>query len=93
MSDLTFWNKAASSQMRTIMANTISIEIDNIFTMIRGAVYEKGRTKDMAIADMLAILQKDDKTLTDLAEANDKNYLFWQEANIAGSIVGSTGGK
>lgn len=80
MSDLTFWNKAASSEMRKIMATTLSIQIDNIFTMVRGAKYESGRTKEMAIADILDLLQKEDKTVADLAKTNDKNYLMWQEA-------------
>ncbi len=80
MDDLTFWNHAASSDARKIIASTLSIQIDNIFTLVRGATYKEGITKEMAVADIFAILQKDDKTLTDLAEANDKNYLFWQEA-------------
>jgi purine-cytosine permease-like protein len=77
--DFTFWNRAASSNMKRLMASTLAIQMDNVFTMIRGAKYEDGITKDKAISDIVDILVNGDKTVLDLAEVNDNNYLFWQE--------------
>jgi len=79
MSELLFWAQSASSDARSIQAKGIAIEIDNIFTLVRGATYEKDKTKEMAIDSIAAILIVESKTIKDLAEENDKNYLFWQE--------------
>ena len=78
--ELAFWNKAASSDTRKIDAHTLAIQMDNAFTKIRGAKYEANITKEKAINDMLVILTNGDKTVADLAEINDSNYLFWKEA-------------
>jgi hypothetical protein len=61
------------------MAHTLSIQIDNVFTLIRGARYENGATKPKAIESMLAILLADLKTVVDLALAADALYKFWKE--------------
>lgn len=77
--DFSFWSKTASSDMRKLMANTLAIQMDNIFSMILGAKHEEGKTKDTAVADIVSILTNGDKTVLELAEVNDKNYLFWKE--------------
>lgn len=75
--DFTFWNKTGSSEMRKLMANTLATQMDNIFTMIRGAQYEKGVTKENAINGMMNILAVGDQTVSGLAELNNNNYAFW----------------
>jgi len=80
MSLLTFWNAADSGEMRSLKVSTLAIQMDNIFTMVRGAKYEEGKDKGSALQDIKNIMTSPDKTVKDLAAANDENYLFWQEA-------------
>jgi hypothetical protein len=79
MEQLTFWNKAASAQMRKLQAQTLSTQIDNVFRLIRGAKYESGVTRAQAIAGMVATMTDAEKTIADLAEVNDASYQFWGE--------------
>jgi hypothetical protein len=79
--DFTFWNKTGSSDMRNVLANTLAIQMDNIFTIIRGAQYENGVTKETAINGIMNILSVGDQTVSDLAELNNRNYVFWNGDN------------
>jgi hypothetical protein len=79
MTELTFWNQAASAAMRTLQAKTLAAQMDNVFCMVRGATYEAGVTRAKATADMVEVLTDADKTIADLAEVNDANYKFWGE--------------
>jgi hypothetical protein len=79
MSELTYWNNTDSDNMRLTKVNEIAIEMDNIFIKERGAKYEKNKSKDTALEDIKNIMTNSDKTVQDLAEVNDNNYLFWNE--------------
>ena len=75
--DFTFWNKTGSTEMRQLMATTLATQMDNIFTMIRGAQYESTVTKEIAINGMINILTGGAQTVSDLAEFNNNSYAFW----------------
>lgn len=79
MQQLTFWSNADTSAMRELKTSALATQMDNIFTMIRGATYEENKSKESAIQDMKKIMTTADKTVSDLAAANDDNYLFWKE--------------
>jgi len=79
MKDLTYWNTAASADMRKIQATTLAHQIDNIFMEMRGAIYEEGKEKEQIIGDILVVLTDAGKTMRDLAAVADANYLFWGE--------------
>ncbi len=83
MDQLTFWNPTASSEMRKVQATTLATQMDNVFTLVRGAKYEKKVTKGNAIARMTDVLIDSEMTVADLAAACDDQYLFWEEkANV-----------
>lgn len=79
MPELTFWNQAASSEMRKLQATVISNQMDNFFRQIHRAVYEEGVAREKAVSGMVNILTDEEKTISDLAEAADANYQFWGE--------------
>ncbi len=81
MSELTFWNAAASSDLRKLQATTIANQMDNVFRDIRKANFEAGVTKEEAVAAIIDTLTVADKTISDLAAAIDAKYLFWEEGN------------
>ncbi len=83
MSELTFWNQAASTEMRKLQASTLANQMDNMFRHIRGAQYEEGVTREKAVADMVNTLTTENRNIADLAAVNDANYLFWgEEQNV-----------
>ncbi len=59
------------------MANTLATQMDNIFTMIRGAQYERGVTKEIAINGMMNILTVGDQTVS-----------VWQNSTITTTPFG-----
>lgn len=77
--ELTFWGHADSEEMRTIILNGLSIQIDNYFTKLRGARYENGSCRDNALEGMQEILGNSSKTVEDLAQVCDVHYRFWKE--------------
>ena len=79
MQNLLFYNPAAGSGTLENEAKMLADELDIIFRKIDGAKFETGVTKAKAQADMVAILKKATKTMADLAEVVDSNYLFWGE--------------
>ena len=79
MENLAFWNSTSSPEFRKIQAQTLSFQMDNVFRMVRKATYETGTTQEKAINDILKILLDKEKTIADLAAANDHHYLFWGE--------------
>ena len=81
MRQLTFWNAAASPELREVAASELTLRIDKVFRVTRGATYEDNRTHDDAIADMRSVLLSADDTIERLAEINDANYRFWQEGS------------
>lgn len=79
MDQLTFWNPTASSEMRKVQATTLATQMDNVFTLVRGAKYEKKVTKEKAIATMVDVLVDSGMTVADLAAVCDDQYVFWGE--------------
>jgi len=79
MTDLAFWNKAASDEIRGINAQSLAIQMDNVLTKIRLAKYESGKNGGTAVSGIANILVGPNKTVTDLAAVIDENYLFRQE--------------
>jgi len=78
MDQLTFWARSSSAEMRQLQARAIALAIDDNFRG-RGAQYEQGRDGGKAHQDTANILSDEKKTIANLAEACDKNYLFWKE--------------
>ena len=84
MDELLFWNKSSSEKIRKIQVDALSIMMDNVFRDTRGAKYEKGIAGEQAINDIKTTMLNPDNTVADLAEINDKNYLFWGEDHDQG---------
>lgn len=79
MSNLTFWNPTASADMRKFQATALANQMDNVFRLIRRAKYENDVTKEKAVTDITNTLINEDKTICNLAEVIDVDYLFWGE--------------
>jgi hypothetical protein len=84
MDELLFWNKSSSEKIRKIQVEALSIMMDNVFRDMRGAKYEKGISSEKVINDIRETMLNSDNTVADLAEINDKNYLFWGEGHDQG---------
>ncbi len=80
MNQLTYWAQSASGDIRKVQAAALAIQIDNVFRDIRGAQYEQGITNQTAVDNINETLLDKNKTIADLAEINDRNYLFWGES-------------
>jgi hypothetical protein len=83
MSELFFWNSAASPQMREVQARSLSAQMDNLFRAFYGAAYETGQDAGTAAQAIVGIMVQSDRTVMDLADANDSIYRFWKEAEHA----------
>jgi len=79
MSELTYWNQIADADIRKVQAAALANQMDNVFRQIRRAEYEDGITRAKAVGDMVNTLTNKEKTISDLAEIIDANYLFWGE--------------
>lgn len=79
MSDLLFFNNLSSGDLRRQEAIIIADQLDNIFRLGRGAVYEASMDRAKAMQAMVNVLTDEKKTVAELAEASDKAYHFWQE--------------
>jgi len=82
MHALAFWDDAASDDLRRLQAQALAIEMDNVFRLIRGARYEEGADTGTAVRAMCEVLTSRDRTMSDLAAANDANYRFWREGSV-----------
>jgi len=82
MDELTFWGHADSDAMRKIILEGLSVQIDNYFTKLRGAVYEDGSDMEKALSGMQDILKEAFKTVENFAQVCDDNYKFWQENEL-----------
>jgi len=80
MKQLTFWNQAASPDIRSVAAKTISFQLDNMFRMFDKAVYETESSKNKAVKSMQRILMDESATVFDLAVEIDNNYRFRGES-------------
>ena len=80
MSSLTFYNPVSSPDHLKIEATLLADTIDRVFTSW-GAKLENSISRNQALEEMVKTFLDKDKTLLDLAEVNDKNYLFHNEKN------------
>ncbi|MCF2518544.1 hypothetical protein [Dyadobacter sp. CY351] len=78
MSELTFYNPAASRDHLKIEATLIANTVDQLFSAF-GVKLENNISRNGALSAMIEVLMDDSKTIEDLAEANDTNYLFVNE--------------
>jgi hypothetical protein len=74
--DLTYWNNLGSEEHRKQHAQTLSIQLNNMFIMIFRASFEDGITPDAAIADLYKGLSSGSTTLPELGETADAAYRF-----------------
>ena len=79
MEQLTFFNAAASEEMRRFQAGTIAKQLDNFFRQIDGAKFEQGISGVDALADMTNALLTAEQTMAGLAGVVDDDYRFWEE--------------
>lgn len=79
MKDLTFYNPLVSSDFRRNQALMLADQLDNVFRMGRGAIFEPGVERGDAILKITGLMTDGEKTVEDLAELVDDLYKFWQE--------------
>lgn len=79
MNVLLYWKETQSDSARRHDAESLAIQIDKVFREVRGAEFEHGVTRLQAIEQMLNILTREEKTVSELAEVADKSYRFWRE--------------
>lgn len=79
MDQLTFFNAAASADMRRFQAGTLAKQLDNFFRQIDGATFEAGKNAIAALSDLRDALLKADNTMAGLAAVVDAAYRFWDE--------------
>ncbi|OOQ61697.1 hypothetical protein BC343_01080 [Mucilaginibacter pedocola] len=76
MSQLPFFDNGASDDIHRAAAIMLSIRIDSEFVNVYLATYAEGKSKEDALDAISAVLQKAEKTITDLADEVSKNYIF-----------------
>ena len=80
MNQLTFWNQAASPELRLLAAKTICIQLDNMFRFHDKATYESESSLEIAIENMHHVITNEHNTIADLAINIDDNYKFRRES-------------
>lgn len=79
MKELAFYNLSPDIEFRKVQASALAFQIDNVFRMIRRAVYESGTTQEKAVNEIISTLLDEKKTVAHLALVSDRNYVFWGE--------------
>ena len=79
ISDLTFFNTLSSSAAQAQDAAMIADELDNIFRVGRGAEFEDGVDRLIAMDAMVTVLSDPEKLVMELAQTVDDMYRFWKE--------------
>ncbi|MBR8534674.1 hypothetical protein KDU71_03815 [Carboxylicivirga sediminis] len=79
MSELSFYNPTISKESLQAEAINLANTIDSAFIVGMGAKLENNITQEKAINSMVEILIDETKTIEDLANKNDENYLFLNE--------------
>src|SRR5260221_12155411 len=82
MKQLTFWNPAATGNMRELTATGLATQLDKFYMKVLFAGYEDGYEFHKAIETMKETLCAADKTLCQLAEIIDEIYHFRGEQPI-----------
>ena len=79
MGELKFYNPASGPDHLKIEATLLADTIDRVFTAW-GNRLEEHVSRNEAMAAMIGILLDKEKTIGELAETNDKNYVFFNES-------------
>jgi hypothetical protein len=79
MRQLTYFNAAASDDMRRFLAGTLAKQLDNFFRQIDGARFEDGTDPVAALSDLSGALLAAEQSMADLAMVVDQDYRFWEE--------------
>lgn len=79
MSELQYFNPAASPEQLDTEIKMLADITDKIFIVGRSAQYEEGIDKTQAMAAMVTVLRDEDKTMEELGDVVDELYLFWNE--------------
>jgi hypothetical protein len=79
MSDLTYFNSLSSNSEREVAVKMLAVQLDNTFIKTYQCKYEAGVVNSAAIADLVSILTKSDKTMLDLGQKTDDLYKFLTE--------------
>ena len=82
VSDLTFWNTLASDDLRRTQAQTIGIQLDNMFRVIYLGDYEEDVEREAAIRHLQEALAKADTALPALGRLVDDHYDFAEAPNV-----------
>jgi hypothetical protein len=76
MKELTFWNPAATPEMRKMLAMSLAAQLDKMFILALRAQYEDGFDVTKAVQTMAATLTREGKTVCELAAVIDETYAF-----------------
>ena len=60
-------------------AKSLALQMDKIFRMFRGASYQEGVSRVIAITKISEILKVQGQLVADLADKTDDKYLFLRE--------------
>ena len=77
--DLTFFSKDGTNDVLDVRAKSLAMQIDKVFTMIRGASYEENMSRLTAVTALVEVLKDGEKSIAELADTADDQYLFFQE--------------
>lgn len=93
MSDLTFFNSAASEAVlktnAALIAHMYLVFIDSYYTRQREKDFEDMTTPEL-IAELVTLMVKPAKTVHDLAEAADTIFRFKNEASASVALAAAT---
>ena len=76
MKELLFYDPLLNDEELKFEAEGIADFLNEVFINTYNAQYENGADRDTAIANMVSILIKANKTMADLAEKVDNDYEF-----------------
>lgn len=81
--DLPFYPHDGSMDIVETRAKSLAIQLDKSFRMMRGATYEENMTQVSAVNTLVEILKNKERTISDLADKADDQYLFFREEKIS----------
>ena len=82
ISELRFFPKDETQDEIDIRAKSLALQMDKIFRMIRGASYQEGVSRVIAVTKITDILKVQEQLVADLADKTDDKYLFVREDEL-----------
>jgi len=79
--DLPFFPVDGGADILDVKANSFAMQLDKVFRLMRGAVYEAGINQQKAVSSLVEVLKDKDKTIADLSDIADDSYLFYKEGD------------